>query len=118
MCVDCNGLGSRVEIDPELVVPDDSLSIDQGAIKPWGADVSEKTGWSHGFRGQIIAQLKVDPSKPWRRLSQRQHDLLLWGSGDRKFQVKWKGKTGKGQFDMSWEGVIPRLTRRFKQTGS
>jgi excinuclease ABC subunit A len=118
MCVDCNGLGSRVEIDPERVVPDDSLSIDQGAVKPWGADVSEKTGWSHGFRGQIVEQLKIDPSKPWRRLPKRQRDLLIWGCGDRKFKVKWKGKTGKGQFDMSWEGVIPRLTRRFKQTGS
>jgi excinuclease ABC subunit A len=118
MCVDCNGLGSRVEIDPERVVPDDSLSIDEGAIRPWGTDVSEKTGWAHGFRGQIVEQLKIDTSKPWRRLSQRQRDLLLWGSGERKFQVKWKGKTGKGQFDMSWEGVIPRLTRRFKQTGS
>ncbi|MGH0033161.1 MAG: excinuclease ABC subunit UvrA [Myxococcota bacterium] len=118
MCVDCNGLGARVEIDPELVVPDDSLSIDEGALKPWGPNVSEKTGWAHGFRGQIIAQLKIDSGKPWRKLSQRQRDLLLWGTGDRKFKVKWKGKTGAGQFDMAWEGVVPRLTRRFRQTGS
>jgi len=118
MCVECNGLGSRVEIDPERVVPDASLSIDAGAIKPWGPNVSDKTGWAHGFRGQIVEQLAIDPDRPWRSLPKRKRELLLWGSGDRKFAVRWKGKSGKGQFDMAWEGVIPRLTRRFKQTGS
>ncbi|HVH20205.1 MAG TPA: excinuclease ABC subunit UvrA, partial [Myxococcota bacterium] len=118
MCVDCNGLGSRVEIDPNLVVPDDSVSIDAGAIRPWGPKVSEKTGWAHGFRGQIIIQLGLDPDVPWRRLPKRERDLLMWGSGERKYTVRWQGKTGKGQFDMVWEGVIPRLDRRFKQTTS
>jgi excinuclease ABC subunit A len=118
MCVDCNGLGSRVEIDPQLVVPDDRLSIDEGAVAPWGANVSEKTGWTHGFRGQFLEQLGIDLDRSWRRLPKRQRDLVLWGAGERTFQVKWKGKSGKGQFDMPWEGVIPRLTRRFSQTGS
>ena len=118
MCVDCNGLGSRVEIDPNLVVPDDSLSIDAGAIKPWGADVSGKTGWAHGFRGQVIAQLGIDAGKPWRKLPKRHRDQLLHGAGDRQFRVKWSGKSSKGTFDMTWEGVLPRLMRRFKQTGS
>ena len=118
MCVDCNGLGTRVEIDPSLVVPDDSISIDAGAIRPWGPNVSEKTGWAHGFRGQIVAQLGIDPDLPWRKLSKRDRDLLLWGTGERTYKVRWQGKTGKGQFDMTWEGVIPRLDRRFKQTSS
>jgi excinuclease ABC subunit A len=118
MCVDCNGLGSRVEIDPELVIPDEALTIDEGAIKPWGPNVSEKTGWAHGFRGQILEQLKIDADKPWKKLSKRHQEIILWGSGERTFQVKWKGKTGKGHFDMAWEGVIPRLMRRFSQTGS
>jgi excinuclease ABC subunit A len=118
MCVDCNGLGSRVEIDPGRVVPDESLSIDAGAIKSWGPNVSEKTAWAHGFRGQIVAQLGIDVDRPWRRLPARQRDLLLYGSGDRSFRVEWQDKTGKGQFDLTWEGVIPRLERRFKQTES
>ena len=66
MCVECNGLGTRVEIDPRLVIPDESLSIDAGAIKPWGPNVSEKTGWAHGFRGQILAQLGIDTDAPVR----------------------------------------------------
>jgi excinuclease ABC subunit A len=118
MCVDCNGLGTRVEIDPELVVPDDSLSIDGGAIKPWGGEVSTKTGWVHGFRGQVCKQLAIDMERPWRRLPRRQRDLILHGAGDRVFRVRWSGRSGRGSLDVTWEGVIPRLTRRFKQTGS
>ncbi len=118
MCVDCNGLGSRVEIDPELVVPDESLSLDAGAIKSWGPDVSKKTGWMHGFRGQICRQLGIDFDKPFRKLPKKQRDVLMWGAGDRVFQVKWSGKSGQGTLETDWEGVIPRLTRRFKQTGS
>ena len=118
MCVDCNGLGTRVEIDPERVVPNEALSLDQGAIQPWGPGASEKTGWAHGFRGQICAQLGVDMDRPWRKLPRRQRDVLLYGSGERRFKVKWAGKTGRGTFDLEWEGVIPRLMRRFKQTSS
>ena len=118
MCLDCNGLGTRVEIDPDLVVPDDSLSLDAGAIRPWGSGVSEKTGWAHGFRGQVVAQLGIDTQRPWRKLPRRQREILLYGAGDRRFEVKWSGKSGKGTFDLEWEGVIPRLMRRFKQTGS
>jgi excinuclease ABC subunit A len=110
MCADCN--------DPDLVVPDDSLSIDEGAVKPWGPNVSEKTSWSHGFRGQIVAQLGIDVDRPFGRLPKRQREILLFGAGERTFRVTWAGKSGKGSFDLEWEGVLPRLMRRFKQTGS
>ncbi|MBW1685934.1 MAG: excinuclease ABC subunit UvrA [Deltaproteobacteria bacterium] len=118
MCVECNGLGSRVEIDPELVVPDESLSLDGGAIKPWGPEVSTKTGWVHGFRGQICQKLGIEMNRPWCKLPKRQRNLLLWGAGERVFRVRWSGKSGHGTLEMRWEGVIPRLTRRFKKTGS
>jgi excinuclease ABC subunit A len=118
MCVDCNGLGTRVEIDPDLVIPDHSLSLDEGAVKPWGPNVSEKTGWAHGFRGQICAQLGVDMDRPWARLPKRHRDALLYGAGSRVFRVKWSGRTGKGFFDQEWEGILPRLERRFAQTSS
>jgi excinuclease ABC subunit A len=118
MCVDCNGIGMRVEIDPELVVPDAALSLDEGAIKPWGPDVSKKSGWAHGFRSQICAQLGIDMQRPWRRIPKKQREWLLHGTGERRFKVKWAGKTGKGTFEMAWEGVLPRLMRRFKETGS
>jgi excinuclease ABC subunit A len=118
MCVDCNGLGTRVEIDPQLVVPDESLSIDEGALKPWGPNVSEKTGWSNGFRAQVCAQIGVDMKRSWRDLPKKHREILLYGTGDRKFSVEWSGQSSKGTIDMSWEGAIPRLMRRFMQTGS
>jgi excinuclease ABC subunit A len=118
MCVDCNGLGSRVEIDPDLVVPDDSLSLDAGAIKSWGPDVSTKTGWVHGFRGQICRQLGIDFDRPFRKLPRRQREELLWGCGERLFRVRWSGRSGQGSMEVEWEGVIPRLERRFRETTS
>jgi excinuclease ABC subunit A len=118
LCMACNGLGTRVEIDPDLVVPDDSLSLDQGAIRPWGPDVSEKTGWVHGFRGQIVRQLGIDPKRPWREVPRPLRERLLFGAGERRFRVRWSGKSGQGSFDSTFEGVIPRLMRRFRETGS
>jgi excinuclease ABC subunit A len=119
MCNDCNGLGHRFEIDPELVVPDDALSIDGGALKPWGENVSEKEGFGSGFRIQILEQLRIDPDKPWQRLTDTQKEQILYGTGERRFRVSWKGKSGGGgEFDTTWEGLIPRLMRRFKDTKS
>ncbi|MFB3070011.1 MAG: excinuclease ABC subunit UvrA, partial [Gemmatimonadales bacterium] len=118
MCVDCNGLGTRVEIDPQLVVPDDSLSIDEGAIKPWGLNVSEKSNWTTGYRAEICESMGVDMDRPWRRLPKRQREVLLYGSGDREFTIEWEDDSGEGTFDMLWEGAIPRLMRRFLQAST
>ncbi|MBJ18415.1 MAG: excinuclease ABC subunit UvrA [bacterium] len=119
MCSDCNGLGNRFEIDPDLVVPDDSLSIDGGAIRPWGEKVSEKEGWGSGFHKQILAHLKISTTKSWRRLTEKQHREILHGTGERRYRVTWSGKNGGGgQFDTTWEGLIPRLMRRFRDTKS
>jgi excinuclease ABC subunit A len=118
MCVDCNGLGTRVEIDVDLVVPDDTLSLDGGAIKPWGREMSKKTSWS-GLRTQIVDQLGIPFDVPWRKIPKRKRELLLHGTGDREYNVAWKGKRGgEGKFVMTWEGALPRLRRRFMQTGS
>jgi excinuclease ABC subunit A len=118
MCVDCNGLGSRMEIDPELVVPDDGLTLDEGAIKPWGREISQKSSWS-GLRTQILQQLGVPFDVPWRRIPRRLREQVLHGTGERKFTVRWAGKKGgQATFVMDWEGVLPRLMRRFRETTS
>ena len=118
MCVDCNGLGSRMEIDPELVVPDDGLTLDEGAIKPWGREISQKSSWS-GLRTQILQQLGVPFDVPWRRIPKRLRDQVLYGTGERQYTVRWAGKKGgKATFVMDWEGVLPRLMRRFRETTS
>ena len=118
MCHDCNGLGSRVEIDPDLVVPDASLTIDDGAIKPWGAGIASKKSWS-GLRTQILKQIGVPLDVPWRKLPRKQQELVLHGTGEREYKVRWKGKNGgAATFTMTWEGALPRLMRRFKETSS
>ncbi len=118
MCADCNGLGTRVAIDPALVVPNDRLSIDEGAVAPWGDGVSQKVKWAHGFRGQIVKGLAIDVNRPWRKLPKRDRDTLLYGAGDRRVRVKWAGSSGSGNFNVKWEGLLPQLMRRFKATTS
>jgi len=118
MCEDCNGLGSQVEIDPDLVIPDVSKTLDQGAIKPWGAELSTKKSWS-GLRVQILEKLGVPFDTPWRRIPKRLQKQVLNGTGEHEYKVRWSGKRGgKGTFVMQWEGVLPRLMRRFREAGS
>jgi excinuclease ABC subunit A len=118
MCPDCNGLGTRVDMDPDLIIPDDSLSVDQGGIASWGTDVSTKTGWEHGFRAQMLKVLAIDPKLPIRKLSKQKREQLMYGTGDRRYKIKWDGKNSKGVFQMQWEGLAPRLMRRLNQTHS
>ncbi|UCE85766.1 MAG: excinuclease ABC subunit UvrA [Deltaproteobacteria bacterium] len=118
MCVDCNGLGTLVAIDPDLVVPDDALSLNEGAVKPWGQNIEERDSWSNTFRRQVCEQLGVDMNRPWRRLPKRHREILLYGAGERRFHVKWHGRSSHGNFRITFEGAIPRLMRRFKQSSS
>jgi len=118
MCDDCNGLGTRFEFDPDLVVPDETLSIEEGAVRPWGEKTSEKTGWGANYRRQLMEQLGINADRPWHKLPQKKRDILLHGTDTRKFKIAWENRSGKGHFDVTWEGVLPRLLRRFKETRS
>ncbi|OQX69470.1 MAG: excinuclease ABC subunit A [Sorangiineae bacterium NIC37A_2] len=119
MCPECGGLGIKTAIDPDLVIPNPDLSIDEGAIVPWGSDVSEKdTGWGSGMRLQILRQLKIPLDKPFRKLPQKTRDLILYGTGDRRYKVQWKGQSGGGTMHVRYEGVIPRMVRGLAETKS
>ena len=120
MCPECHGLGTLSTIDPDRVIPDPALTIDEGAVAVWGPGVSKKKGWAHGFRGQILERLKIPMDRPYAKLSERHKELLLWGAGEKRFTVRWKTQkgSGSGRFDVTWEGLIPRLTRRFSSTKS
>ncbi len=118
MCADCNGLGQNFTISRDLVVPNESLSLDQGAIKPWGGDIKKQDNWGHGFRAQVISKLGIPTDKPFGKLAKKHRDALLHGAGDRKFRVTWRGKAGQGSMNIAWEGALPRLLRRFRETSS
>jgi excinuclease ABC subunit A len=117
MCPSCSGLGTKLEVDPELVVPDPSLSIDEGAVEPW-RNVAESTGWTSRIVGALCKHLAIPRDVPWRKIAQKKRDLLLWGVGDERIEVAWSGKHSQGSWAMKWEGLGPQLVRRFEATGS
>jgi excinuclease ABC subunit A len=114
MCEACNGLGTRVEMSAERVVPDPSLSIEQGAIRPWGKSLSDKKAVSAGFHLEVCRELGIDLEKPWGKLSKRERDTLLYGTGDRRYKLRWE----HGEMNVRFEGVLPRLERVFRETKS
>jgi excinuclease ABC subunit A len=114
MCQACNGLGTRPEVDPDLLVPDPSLSIRQGAVEPWASAVERGEGMTADFVEALAKACKLDLDKPWKGLSQREKDVVLLGSGDKTFNVSWSG----GKWNTSWEGMNEKLMRGFRTTQS
>ncbi|HTM23021.1 MAG TPA: excinuclease ABC subunit UvrA [Kofleriaceae bacterium] len=121
MCVDCNGLGERMQVDPDLIVPNPDLSIAEGAVLYWGDSAAQAAGKSGGWTAKIISALAkehdIDIHAPWSKLAKRQREVILRGSPER-VKVKWTGKHSAGSWDMRWEGVIPQVERRWKDTSS
>lgn len=118
-CKDCSGLGYLMEIDKELVVPDTSLSLANGAIIPWnGANTAGS--WNRQIMMSVCKHFKIDVNKPYKSLSAKHKKILLNGAGAEKVDVEWRSHTGDGfaQFKKRFEGVIPNLLRRYKDTGS
>lgn len=118
-CKDCSGLGYLLEIDQDLVVPDQTKSITEGALVPWNA--SATTGsWTRQIILSVCKHFKIPVDKPYRKLTRKQSNKLLYGSGNEKVQMHWRSHTGDGtaQFKKKFEGVIPNLLRRYKETSS
>src|SRR5690606_19434792 len=120
MCPACNGLGTRMEADPELVVPDPSLSIRQGAIAPWASATAREEGWTYRIIEAMSEACEVDLDTPFNKLSKKKRDQVLYGLSGKRIQVTWgqEGSGSHGSWGMRFEGVIPNLMRRFQQTSS
>ncbi|HXU81489.1 MAG TPA: excinuclease ABC subunit UvrA, partial [Polyangia bacterium] len=117
MCIDCNGLGSSLEVDPELVVPNPELTIADGAIEPWG-DRSGKTGWTSQIIHALKKELGIPLDKPWKALTPRQREIVLYGTGDKRVTVSWEGKHGGGSWAIRFPGVVNSIKRRMEETTS
>ena len=117
-CPDCTGLGSRLEIDPEMVLPDASLSVADGAILPWRrmatteswfAKILEAVAEHYGFRTDV----------PVSELSDEARRILLFGNGGQRIEVRYRARNGNTHtFRTSFEGIVPNLQRRYRETGS
>ncbi len=111
MCQGCGGLGTKPEMDPDLIIPDAGKSIRDGAIEPWAAVVARFDSWSLEILEGFAKRHKIDLDKPWEKLPQKQRDLVLFGP-------KEGDETAYGRWGMKFEGVAHQLMRRFKNTES
>src|SRR5947208_2406361 len=116
-CPRCTGLGSQQEIDPDLLVPDPSLSIDDGALVPWSV------GGSSGFYEAVIQAIadryEIDTSKPWSKLTEKQQDRFLYGTDGERVYVQYRNRMGRRrQYMLAFDGIVASLERRYKETDS
>ncbi|HEY3804719.1 MAG TPA: excinuclease ABC subunit UvrA [Kofleriaceae bacterium] len=118
MCVECNGLGERLAADPDLVIPDPSLSIRGGAVAVWGESIAKDSGWTTNIVKALAKAFKIDLDKPWNKLTDKQRDVLLNGTGDKRVQVTWEGRHSTGEWAMRFEGILAQLERRHRESSS
>lgn len=115
-CSHCDGLGSRLEVDPDLVIPDRSKSINEGAIAPW--EGSSSTYYEQLLEA-VCTHFDIDRDVPFEDLPEEKQRLLLYGSGGERFLFRYKSDFGpvREQY-VPFEGIIPQLERRYKETSS
>src|SRR5436305_953531 len=116
-CPRCTGLGSQQEIDPDLVVPDPSLSIDDGALVPWSL------GGSSGFYDAVIQAVadryEIDTSMAWEEMTVEDQDLFLYGTDGEKVYVQYRNRMGRRrQYTLAFDGIVESLERRYRDTDS
>ncbi|MBU1880366.1 MAG: excinuclease ABC subunit UvrA, partial [Chloroflexi bacterium] len=117
-CPACTGLGSILRVDPDLVVPNPDLSLAEGTIAPWSNTSNGDSYYLQLVRG-VARQYHIDLHTPARDWTPAQRQVLLYGSGDESVVVDFATRQGSGRtYDTTYEGVIPNLERRYKETDS
>jgi excinuclease ABC subunit A len=115
-CPRCTGLGAQQEIDPDLLVPDPTLSIAEGALVPWAV------GNSNFYESVIQAiadRWEIDIDKPWQELSQKHQELFLYGTKGERIYVTYRNRMGRRRsYMLNFEGIVPSLERRYRETDS
>jgi excinuclease ABC subunit A len=114
-CSECNGLGRRQEVSVDLLIPDPKRSINEGAVQGRGPNSGT---WSGLLLKGAAREFDIDLDRPFHRLAKKKRELLLYGAGDHRVEVRYEGKHGGGTFNARFEGLIPRLMRRYRETSS
>ena len=117
-CEKCTGLGVFKKIDPDLIVPNKNLSISEGAIKASGWNVSDDSSIANMYFRAISDEYGVPLDKPVSELTEEQLGLFLYGTGDHKLHLSRGSKFYKAEYDSAFEGIIPNLERRYKESNS
>lgn len=115
-CPRCTGLGAQQEIDPDLLVPDPSLSIDDGALVPWAVGGS---GFYESVIQAIADRYEVPTDVPWQDLTREQQDWFLYGTDGAKVYVQYRNRMGRRRsYMIAFEGIVSSLERRYRDTDS
>ncbi len=115
-CESCDGLGTRFEVDPELVVPDLDQPVAGGAIAPWASGHAK---YFHRLLDAVCEDNGIDPHAPWRKLAKKEQKLLLYGAGAGRVTVRYRNRYGRNRaYTAGYEGVIPWLQRRHADSES
>ena len=119
-CPECDGIGSKMEVDPDIVVPDKNLTSEEGAILAWSNPITTRTHrWKKGWSGyynellkQVCSQYRISTEKPWKSLTKEHQRLLLYGGEGTRVRASWSSR------DVDYEGAVSNLERRYRETES
>jgi excinuclease ABC subunit A len=115
-CDRCHGLGFQRVIDPELVVPDPTLSLAEGALQPWNRGIS---AYWRRLIAAVADAYDVDADKPWSKLKAEEKEIFLYGTGEERHQVSYTNRFGRRRsYKVRFEGIVNNLQRRYEETDS
>ena len=118
-CPSCYGLGYKMEFDVDLMIPDKTLSIQEGAITVLGwQSCTDKGSFSRAILDALAEEYGFDLNTPFEQYPQKVQDILIHGTDGKKVKVHYKGQRGEGVYDVAFEGLIKNVERRYKETGS
>ena len=118
-CPSCFGLGYRMEFDVDLMIPDRSLSISQGAITVMGwQSCADKGSFTRAILDALAKEYHFDLDTPFEEYPQEVQDVLIHGTNGKEVKVYYKGQRGEGVYDVAFEGIVRNVERRYRETGS
>lgn len=118
-CPSCFGLGYRMEFDVDLMIPDRSLSISQGAITVMGwQSCADKGSFTRAILDALAKEYHFDLDTPFEEYSQEVQNILIHGTNGKEVKVHYKGQRGEGVYDVAFEGIVKNVERRYRETGS
>ena len=118
-CPECLGLGYKMEFDPDLMIPDRSLSISQGAIAVMGwQSCTDKNSFTYAILSALCREYDFSLDTPFQAYPKKIQDIILYGTGGHSVKVYYKGQRGEGVYDVAFPGLIKNVEQRYKETGS
>ena len=118
-CPECFGLGYKMEFSEELMIPDPSLSINQGAIAVLGwQSCTDKSSFTRAILDALCKEYHFDLGTPFEDYPKEIHDVLIYGTDGKEVKVYYKGQRGEGIYPVAFEGLIKNVERRYRETGS